>query len=110
MWASILAAVAVRIERLRLLSRTAPEQPASIEPTPHEIRALIVLKRQAKKRTEVIADSMPTIGQTTVWIAELGGYTGKSSGGPPGSITIRRGLERLRPAATLLKALESEQR
>jgi hypothetical protein len=109
-WATLLAAVAVRIERLKLLSRNAPEQPASIELSPHEIRALILLKREAKKRTEVIPDAMPTIGQATVWIAELGGYTGKSSGGPPGSITIRRGLERLRPAATLLKALKSEPR
>ena len=107
-WATLLAAVAVRIERLKFLSRNAPEQPASTELTSHEIRALILLKRQAKKRTEVIPDAIPTIGQATVWIAELGGYTGKSSGGPPGSITIRRGLERLQPAAALLKALESE--
>jgi len=107
-WATLLAAVAVRIERLKFLSRNAPEQPASTELTSHEIRALILLKRQAKKRTEVIPDTIPSIGQATVWIAELGGYTGKSSGGPPGSITIRRGLERLQPAAALLKALESE--
>lgn len=108
LWATILAVVAVRIERLKVLSRTQPEQPADIELTRHEIRALILLKRQIKKRHELIADTMPTIGQATLWIAELGGYTGKSSGGPPGAITIRRGLDRLKPAARLLLALEAE--
>ena len=109
-WATLLAAVAVRIERLKRLSRTAPEQPASVELTPHEIRALILLKRDQKKRTETIPDAMPTIGQATLWIAEIGGYTGKSSGGPPGAITIRRGLERVRPAAQMLKILEAQGR
>jgi hypothetical protein len=110
LWATILAAVAARIERLKTLSRTTPEQPASVELTPHEIRALILLKRQIKKRNEHIPDAMPSIGQATLWIAELGGYTGKSSGGPPGSITIRRGLDQLRPAARLLHALEAERK
>jgi hypothetical protein len=107
-WATILAAVAVRIERLKVLSRTSPEQPAAIELTPHEIRAIILLKRQNKKRNEVIPDTMPTIAQATLWIAEMGGYTGKSSGGPPGSITIRRGLDKLRPAAQLLQAVDAK--
>jgi hypothetical protein len=109
-WATILAAVAARIERLKYLSRTEPEQPATVELTPHEIRALILLKREYKKRTETISDATPSIAQATLWIAELGGYTGKSSGGPPGSITIRRGLDRLQPAAQLLVALERQSR
>jgi hypothetical protein len=106
-WATILAAVAVRVERLKFLSRTVPEQPASVELKPHEIRALILLKR--RKRTEVIPDTMPTLGQATLWIAQLGGYMRQSDGSPPGSITIHRGLNELRVAARLLKALEGEQ-
>lgn len=109
-WATILAAVAIRIERLKYLSRGQPDQPASVELTSHEIRALIVLKRRIKKRTETIPDAMPTISQATLWIAELGGYTGKSSGGPPGTITIRRGLGKLTPAAQVLEALETLER
>lgn len=103
-WATILASVAVRIERLKLLSRTKPEEPASLEFSESELRALILIKRQNKKRTEVIPDT-PSISQATTWVAELGGYTGKSSGGPPGSITIRRGLERLELAAQVYAAL-----
>ncbi len=53
---------------------------------------------------------MPTIAEATLWIAEFGGYTGKSSGGPPGSITIGRGLERLLIAAEVLEALHSSRK
>ena len=41
-------------------------------------------------------------------IADLGGYTGKSSGGPPGTITIGRGLQRICDAAELLEQMERE--
>jgi hypothetical protein len=106
-WATILATVATRIERLKALSRTTPDQPADAELDRHEIRALILLRRQIKARNETIPDSMPSIGQATLWIAQLGGYAGKPSE-RPGSITIGRGLDRLRPAARLLQALEAE--
>lgn len=107
-WATIMAAVAARIERLKFLSRTEPDLPASRELTKYEIAALLKLKRLHKKRTETIPDAEPTLAQAIYWIAELGGYTGKSSGGPPGSITIRRGLEYITPAAALLEGLERE--
>lgn len=95
-WATILAVVATRIERLKRLARQEPERLATTELTPVEIEVLLVLKRIDKKRTESVPDATPTIAQAVRWIADLGGYTGKSSGGPPGSITIGRGLERLR--------------
>ena len=107
-WATIMVAVASRIERIKVQSRQEPSLPASTELTEYEIRALILLKRKAKKRTETIPDTMPTLAQATWWIAELGGYTGKSSGGPPGSITIRRGLERVIHAAEILEIQATE--
>jgi len=94
-WATMLATVAARIERLKHLARSQPDAPASIALTPMEIEALRAAKTKIKKRTEIIPEGMPTIVQAVRWIAELGGYTGKSSGGPPGSTTIGRGLERL---------------
>jgi Transposase DNA-binding/Transposase Tn5 dimerisation domain len=107
-WATLLAAVAIRIERLKLLSRSQPELEASVELTRHEIRALVLWRRKSKKRTEEMPKPMPTIGEAVVWIAQMGGYTGKSSGGPPGSITIARGFERLRHRAAALEDLETE--
>lgn len=102
--ATIAAAVAVKLERMKRLMRTQPQLPASAEFTPIEIRALVLLKRRHKKRTEVVSDN-PTIREAVYWIAELGGYTGKSSGGPPGSLTIRRGLESLNQAVDMMLAL-----
>jgi hypothetical protein len=105
-WATVLAAVAIRIERLKFLARTQPDGPASDELTPHEIRALTLWKRRTKKRTEAVPKASPTIGDAVLWIAQMGGYTGKSSGGPPGAITIGRGLDRLRQRAEALEDLE----
>lgn len=94
-WATMLAAVAARAERLKHLARSQPDAPASIALSPTEIEALRAAKLKRKARNETIPEGMPTIAQAVLWIAELGGYTGKSSGGPPGSTTIGRGLERL---------------
>lgn len=105
-WATIMVAVASRIERIKRLSRERPNEPASLELSEHEIRALIKLKRIHKKRTETISDDEPSIELATRWLAELGGYTGKSSGGPPGSITIRRGLDYIAPLALVIQAGE----
>ena len=108
-WATILAAVATRIERIKHLGRTQPDAPATLELTPLELRVLIVLKREQKKRTETIPDGIPTIGQAMRWIADLGGYTGVSSGGPPGSITLGRGYEKLIVAVQAVQAWEQAQ-
>lgn len=93
-WATILAAVATRIERLKYLARHSPDRPATIELDEDEIEALKLDQgeRWTKKRELPI---MPTIKQATEWVAQLGGWIGPRNG-PPGSITLSRGLERLR--------------
>ncbi|MBV8613017.1 MAG: IS4 family transposase [Acetobacteraceae bacterium] len=107
-WSTILFTVAVRVERIKHLARTSSDEPASVELSGHEIRALILLKRKYKKRTETIPDTMPTIAQAARWIADLGGYTGKSSGGPFGSITLGRGLTKVINAAAVLESLDEK--
>lgn len=102
-WALVLAAVACRVERLKLLARTTPDVPADTEFSEVELHALVLLKKRIKKRDEVVTDA-PSIEQATLWLAQLGGYTGKSSGGPPGTITISRGLAKLRAAADAISA------
>ncbi len=106
-WATLLAAVASRIERLKYLARESSASPASEELSQLEIRALLFLKRKQKKRTEEVPDAVPTMGQAVRWIADLGGYTGKSSGGPPGSRTITRGFEKIEMAAEVFEMLET---
>ena len=103
-WAIVLAAVASRVERLKRLARQSPNLPADLEFSEVELHALLLLKRRSKKKNETIPDSIPSIHQATIWLAELGGYTGKSSGGPPGTITISRGLAKVRAAADAIAA------
>jgi hypothetical protein len=105
-WGTLMAAVAVRIERVKTLSRSEPDLPADREFSKHELLALITLKRTVKRRNEEVPDTVPTLAQAIWWMAELGGYTGKSSGGPPGSITIRRGYEKVAAAAKAIRELE----
>lgn len=109
-WATVLAAVAIRAERIKHLSRQSPRAPATIELSENEVEALIILKRRYRKQNEQIGDETPDLETATRWIAELGGYTGKSSGGPPGSTTIARGLAQLHVAAEMLDAIRSPPR
>lgn len=96
-WATILAAVALRIERLKRLARFQGEAPASIDLSPFELRALKMLKFGADPPAHE-----PTIAQAVLWLAELGGYANKYSGKPPGATVLGRGLKYLRPAARML--------
>jgi len=108
-WATLMVAVASRIERLKKLARGEPELAASVELTPFEIKALVLTRRRTKKRTDPDPVDQPTIGDAVRWLADIGGYTGpKVSGGPPGSITIQRGLDYITPIAAALEQLETE--
>ena len=103
-WATVLGSVAMRLLRLTYLSRTQPNIPASVELSQPEIAALIVNK--GRKGIDKITDSI-SMATAVRWIAELGGYVGKSSGGPPGSLVLARGFNRLEPYAEgVAKALE----
>jgi hypothetical protein len=106
-WATILAAVATRIERLKYLSRNKPDTPAATELSPEEID---VLKRDqasrgVKKKRAV--PSVPTLADVTRWIAELGGWIDQKGNGPPGSTTLGRGLERLSHLTAALRLRKS---
>jgi hypothetical protein len=93
-WASMLAAVAARAEKLKLVSRNDPTLPASVEFTPNEIRVLRARRRKlVPKGTRI--PKMPSVRVAVRWVAELGGFAG-SYPTQPGSITIARGLEKLK--------------
>ena len=100
-WATILSAVSTRIERLKYLARNEPDQPADIELEPIEIEALLV-ERRARVGRHVKLPKKPKIGEITRWIAEMGGWMGEKTSGPPGSVTIARGLHVLAIYASAL--------
>lgn len=98
-WATIHCAVAARSVRLARLVRERPNAPASEEFAQTEIDAAIALK----KRTKLHQGDLLSLSEAVILIAEIGGYTGKSSGGPPGPTVIARGLERVAIAAEVLE-------
>ena len=102
-WAILHCAVATRALRLSQLARTQPEVLATEEFTQPEIDAAIVLRR---RRTKLHLGDVPSLGEIVRMIADIGGYTGKSSGGPPGPTVIARGLERLGVAAQVVEAMQ----
>lgn len=100
LWATVLAAVAVRLLRMTYLSRTTPTLPATTEFTADEIAATCLASR--RKWNGIC---IPTIAEMTDWIARLGGYTGKSSGGPPGFIVLARGWARVEPVVIAVRTM-----
>lgn len=107
-WATVLASVAMRIERLKHLARNEPDAPATVELTELELKAIIALKTNDRypPPKDYTPGKLPTISQAVRWIAELGGYVGaKRSGGPPGTVVIGRGLERVEIAAQAISGL-----
>lgn len=109
-WAIIMAATASRIERLKCLARNEPTIKAITVFTRWEVEAAALLRRRYKPSTQPNPTAQPTVSEVVFWIAELGGYTGKSSGGPPGAVTIQRGLDIITPVAVALEQLQLERK
>jgi hypothetical protein len=102
-WGIIMGAVAARIESIKLAARTTPDAPAVETFSKEEIEAVALLRSKGKPSAK------PTVGEVTLWIAELGGYMGSKNSPPPGATVIARGLERIEAAAQLL-AIQRESR
>jgi hypothetical protein len=96
-WATILAAVAMRLLRLTYLARMKPDLPPTADLTKMEATALIVEKRggayrldDPKSPSRLPRDGLPSSAD----------YVGeKLSGGPPGTTVLARGLRRLEDLA-----------
>jgi hypothetical protein len=104
-WATILAAVAARIERLKHLARNKPTAPASVDLDGLELRALMLLKFGSE-----LAHAAPTLGQVVMWLAEIGGFTNRYSDRLPGATVLGRALDRVRLAARVLDLKERAQK
>jgi len=90
-WAAVLAAAAMRIQRLMKLARSEPDLPATVELTRGEIKAIIVSTENRKMTAK--PDDILTIGEAVKWLGSLGGHSPSPSAGPPGPKTLMRGLE-----------------
>jgi hypothetical protein len=98
-WATVLASVAVRIVRLSYLSRHDPRRSALKEFGQAEIDAILI----ASCSTNLRPGSSPRLGILVDLLARIGGYTGRSSGGPPGALVLARGLLKIEALALALE-------
>lgn len=85
------AVVAWRVLYLTMLSRELPDLPCTAFFEPEEWQALYCFTFQVKQAPQTV----PSLRDATRWLAQLGGYLGRKSDGPPGPMTIWRGLYRL---------------
>lgn len=73
------------------LSRIDSHLPCTVVMTESEWKALYCFIY----KTALLPLEVPTLGQTTTWIAQLGGFLGRSADGPPGVKTLWQGWRRL---------------
>jgi hypothetical protein len=103
-WITLGLSVAVRRQSLLHRSREEPEVPADVAFSRDEIDGALLLYRLQRKNAEQPGET-PTLGRMVTMIAELGGYVGRSSGGPPGLVNFSRGMDRVETAVGVLIAL-----
>lgn len=101
-WATLHLSVAVHRQHLLHLARTQPDLPADEVFERTTIDAALTLAAAEQRRIPRPGET-PPLGRLVEIIARLGGYTGKSSGGPPGPTTFQRGMERVETAAIALR-------
>jgi hypothetical protein len=95
----IASSVATRIERIKFLSRTLPDAPATVAYSREEIAVLIRLRQQHMIRKQpYLPSQIPPLHLMTRWVAELGGFRRSRSRGYPGTIVLSRGLAALEAA------------
>jgi hypothetical protein len=105
-WATLHLSVAIELQALLHRARTEPTLPADVVFARDEIDATRLLYRD-HRATAADLGATPTLGEIVGYIAELGGYIGKSSGGPPGVKVLQRGLSRVVPVARALHLLRA---
>ncbi len=82
-----LSPIALRLLQIRQIARQAPDTPAHSEIDPLPLR-ILATALQTNPTTM-------TIAQFWAGVAQLGGYLGRTSDGPPGWITLWRGYRQL---------------
>ena len=87
--------VAWRVLYLTMLGRAVPQMPCSVLLEAHEWQALYCFVHH----TSTPPAQVPTLGEATRWIAQLGAFLGRRGDGNPGIVVMWRGLQRLHDLA-----------
>ena len=87
--------IAWRVLYMTMLGREVPDMPCTAILEAHEWQALYCFIKQTNRPPA----EPPSLREVTLWIAQLGGYIGREKDGPPGTIVMWRGLQRLHDVA-----------
>ncbi len=88
---AVVSIVAWRVYWLTLVARTAPDTSALLFLNDVDWKILFVKFNPNKK----IPKRVPSMKQTTIWIAQLGGFLARKGDGDPGITHVWRGLRKL---------------
>ena len=83
--------IAWRLFWLTHMTRHEPDAPCTVVLTEHEWRSLYAYQHKSNRTP----DTIPTVAQVTLWIAQLGGFLARKSDGHPGATVVWRGWTRL---------------
>lgn len=92
---ALMSVVAWRLHWLTYLNRCDPDQPCTVVLTTPEWQALYLRIH----KTLTFPKKLPTVHQVIRWIAQLGGFLGRTADGEPGITVLWRGWQRLQDMA-----------
>jgi len=101
---TVASIIAWRLHWLTQMNRQQPEAPCTVLLAHHEWRALYATIH----RTTTPPARVPTVRQATHWLAQLGGFLGRTGDGEPGVTVIWRGWQRLHDISSTWLLLRNE--
>ncbi len=98
---AVYSLAAFNIMQLTYQSRETPDVSSEVVLTRRQWQALYILKFKTNK----LPKQPPTLLEVTRWLAQMGGYLGRKSDGPPGLKTVWLGYESLLQAVALYEVI-----
>lgn len=100
---AVYSLAAFNIMQLTYQSRQTPGISCEVVLTSRQWEALYMLKFKTNK----LPKQPPTLEEATKWLAQMGGYLGRKSDGPPGLKTVWLGYESLLQAVALYEVIKN---
>ena len=101
---ALMSVIAWRLHWMTYINRCQPDLPCTAVLTDTEWEALYMRIHKSKR----LPDAVPTVHQAVRWIAQLGGFLGRTSDGEPGVTAIWRGWQRLQDLAATWEIVKEQ--
>lgn len=95
--------VAWRLLYLTMRARAEPQAPCTEILADADWRVLFTLVNE----TKALPKALPTLAEVVVWIAMMGGYLARKSGGPPGVNVVWRGMTNLQQSIWAIRKIQN---